>query len=496
MKPRPLFSLNSVRMRLTLWNVAVLALALAGLGIVFIVSFQATIGVAVNQRLSQRAHRDQWLFAHSPSFPLPPARHFSRPPSSGEANSFGELRSRFFDPHGKSVDGLGRPDLIPQSPWEEAGLARALRGEEVYATVQANGQEVRVLSFPLLRGGRLYGAAQVGNSLARIAEDRARMVRTLLTLIPLVLLIAGVGGAFLTDRALRPVRQIAHAAGRIETENLSRRLPVVGHDEFADLADTFNGMLQRLQRGFERQEQAFEQQRRFTADASHELRTPLTIIKANTSLALTGRRTEEEYQRTLRAVDTAADRMNRLVQDLLMLARSDAGQLSYSLHPTALSDILRQAIALLPETERAMVTLDLPSPVPWVQGDADSLVRLFGNLLENAAHYTPADGCITISAKSQESSVVIEVADTGEGIALEHLPYVTERFYRVEAARSRIQGGTGLGLSICRSIVEGHRGELTLESVVGLGTRVRVTLACADEMASLLAYAETETACF
>ncbi|MDQ2799447.1 MAG: HAMP domain-containing protein, partial [Armatimonadota bacterium] len=265
MKPRSVFSLNSVRMRLTLWNVAALALALAGLGIIFILSFQATVGAAVSQRLSQRAHRDQWLFAHPPPFRLPRSRHFSLPPSAGEANSFGELRSRFFDSQGRSIDGFGRPNPSLPSPWEEAGLARALHGEEAYATVKADGQDVRVLSFPLLRGGHLYGAGQVGNSLALIAEDQTRMVRTLWTLIPLVLVIAGVGGAFLTDRALRPVRQIAHAAGKIETENLSRRLPVVGNDEFADLADTFNGMLSRLQRGFERQEEAFEQQRRFTA---------------------------------------------------------------------------------------------------------------------------------------------------------------------------------------------------------------------------------------
>ena len=474
MKPRPLFSLNSVRMRLTLWNVAVLALVLTGLGVVFIASFQANVSAEIDNHLRQRAHRAQRFFAHPPAFHL-------LPPGGPEPSPFGEMRPRLFDPHGKSIDGWGKPNAAPETAWDLAAFPRVLRGEEVYATVQAGSERVRVLSVPLLRANRVAGVAQIGNSLARIAEDRARMIRTLLTLIPLVLLVAGLGGAFLTDRALRPVRRIAQAAGRIETENLSRRLPVVGNDEFADLADTFNGMLSRLQSGFERQEEAFEQQRRFTADASHELRTPLTIIKANTSLALTGRRTEQDYQKTLRAVDTAADRMNRIVQDLLLLARSDAGQFSFSLAPTPLADVLRQATALLPETEHAPVTLALPSPALWVQGDPDSLLRLFGNLLENALRYTPLEGRVTVSAHAQDDRVVVTVADTGEGIAPEHLPHVTERFYRVEAARSRGQGGTGLGLSICRSIVEAHHGDLVIASVAGRGTTVRVILARAAE---------------
>lgn len=186
--------------------------------------------------------------------------------------------------------------------------------------------------------------------------------------------------------------------------------------------------------------------------------------------------------------------MNRIVQDLLLLARSDADQLAYVLQPTPLADVLRQATALLPGTERAPVTRDLPSPAPWVQGDAHSLVRLFGNLLENAAHYTPATGRITVSAENRDAAVVIAVADTGEGIAPEHLPHVTERFYRAEAARSRVQGGTGLGLSICRSIVEAHHGDLTIESVVGQGTTVRVTLARAEEQAEFRAEAALEVA--
>ena len=476
MKPRPLLSLNSVRMRLTLWNVAVLALVLVSLGVVFSLMIQANVNAAVDRRLGQRARRSQRFFAKPPPIVLP------LPPPDTEVNAFGELRPRFFDLQGK-------PMVTDKPPWNLSSLAQSLGGREVFSTVSAGSDDVRLLSMPLRRGGAIIGAVQVGNSLTGIYEDRARMTRTLLTLIPLVLLVAGLGGAFLTDRALRPVRQIALAAGRIETENLSLRLPVMGQDEFADLADTFNGMLSRLQTGFERQEEAFarqeaafEQLRRFTADASHELRTPLTIIKANTSLSLTAPRTEQEYQKTLRAIDSAADRMNRIVQDLLLLARSDADQLAYSLEPVPLAEILAQATAAFSGMDHPPITLDLPTPPLWVQGHADSLIRLFSNLLENAIRYTPPDGRITVSAETRNGTVSIDVTDTGEGIAPEHLPHVTERFYRAEAARSRAHGGTGLGLSICRSIVEAHGGDLTLRSSLGSGTTVCVMLtqACSD----------------
>ena len=478
MKPR--LSFSSVRVRLALWNVGVLAFVLVGLGIIFSVTIEANINAAVDRRLSQKAHHAQQHFFDNPPplFRPPPPPH-----DDAGADSTGEMRPRLFSVQGRSIvppDQSSDPSL--NAPWDASGLNRAERGEEVYETVRAAGGDVRVFSLPILHAGQVVGVVQAGNSMTRIYEDRDRMTRTLVYLIPVVLLIAGIGGAFLTDRALRPVRQIAQTTGRIEAEDLSHRLPVMGDDEFAHLAETINGMLSRLQIGFERQEQAFEQQKRFAADASHELRTPLTIIKANTSLALTERRTEAQYEKTLRAVDAAADRMTRIVQDLLLLARADADQLAYALVPTSLSEVLAQAAAAQPGADSAPVRLDVPDSL-FVLGHADSLVRLFSNLLENAARHTPPNGQIKVTAERAGTQIVIQVADTGVGIAPEHLPHVTERFYRVEAARSRAQGGTGLGLSICRSIAEAHGSSLAITSAAGQGTTVRVALRNADDKA-------------
>jgi len=468
MKPR--LSLSSVRVRLALWNVGVLAFVLVSLGIIFSVTMRANINAAINRRLSEKAHRAQHFLDVLP----PPYRRLPPPPNEDAPDPSGEMRPRLFD-------GQGQPYRTSDTPLDPSGLSRAEAGEEVYTTVRISGATVRVFSLPIRHGEQVVGVAQAGNSLTRIYAERAEMTRTLVYLIPVVLLIAGLGGAFLTDRALRPVRRIATAASQIEAEDLSHRLPVMGDDEFADLAETINGMLSRLQIGFERQEQAFEQQRRFAADASHELRTPLTIIKANTSLALSERRTETEYEKTLRAVDTAADRMTRIVQDLLLLARADAGQIAYPLVPTSLSEVLASAAASLASLDHAPIQVDLPSKPIFVLGHADSLVRLFSNLLENAVRHTPSDGRITVSAERRDGQIAVEVADTGVGIAPEHLPHVTERFYRVEAARSRAQGGTGLGLSICRSIADLHGGSLEIASVPGQGTTVRVLLQAEPE---------------
>ncbi len=471
---RPRLSLSSVRVRLALWNVGVLAFVLVGLGIIFSVTMRANINATINQRLSEKAHHAQQFFLNPPP---PPFRRPPPPPNDSTPDSSGEMHPRLFD-------GRGRPSRPDDTPMDPAGLSRAEAGEEVYTNVRISGASVRVFSLPIRQGGHIVGVAQAGNSLTRIQAEIAEMTRTLVYLIPVVLLIAGLGGMFLTDRALRPVRRIAAAAGQIEAEDLSQRLPVMGDDEFADLAVTINGMLSRLQGSFERQEQAFEQQQRFAADASHELRTPLTIIKANTSLALSERRTETEYEKTLRAVDSAADRMTRIVQDLLLLARADAGQLAYELAPTPLSEVLESAAASLASLGHAPISVDLPTKPIFVRGHPDSLVRLFSNLLENAARHTPGDGQITVSAERWNGQISVEVADTGVGIAPEHLPHVLERFYRVEAARSRAQGGTGLGLSICRSIADLHGGSLEITSRPGQGTTVRVLLQDVEPQAS------------
>ncbi len=497
------FSLRSVRARLALWNVGILALVLVVLGTAFRLRLEYTGTAEVDRTLTTAAH-SMWelkdrppphpenhsgeppLFDGRPMQPppgdtpsLPRFPEEPQPPSPGEG-PFSAYQPRFLDFQGNRL--FAPPDAPREraAPWDQNSFAQSARGQEVLATIQSGAEPLRVFSAPIRRGGTIIGVAQLVSSLAPLRQETGRLTRTLLALIPLALLVAGLGGAFLTDRALRPVRALGLAATQIEASDLSRRLPAAGGDEFAALAETFNGMLSRLEQAFGAMEAAYEQQRRFTADASHELRTPLTVIKANTSLALLSGSTAD-YRRALEAADLGANRTIRLVQDLLLLARADAGQEPPAQEVVSLADILAQATELVQAAQKqshAALRLHLPPAALCLQGDSDALRRLFVNLLENALRHTPPDGAVTVSAQEASPSVLVTVTDTGEGIAPEHMPHLFDRFYRADAARSRAAGGTGLGLAICRSIAEAHSGTITLESKVGVGTLVSVILPC------------------
>jgi signal transduction histidine kinase len=218
--------------------------------------------------------------------------------------------------------------------------------------------------------------------------------------------------------------------------------------------------------------------RQFTADAAHELRTPLAVIRSAAELALRGERSPQYYQDCLEGVVEDADRLARLSNQLLMLAREDAGLNLPPAEYVDLSGLARGAAAdLAPILEERGLTLECSaeneSPV---QGDADGLRRILFNLLDNAAKNTPADGRVRIAVASSGEMVALSVTDTGAGIGIEHLPRLGERFYRAEAARDRDSGGAGLGLAICRAILRRHGSELEIQSEPGAGTQVAFRL--------------------
>lgn len=486
---------GTVRLRMTLWNVAVLALILGIMGGVVRYKVQADLFATVDRTLAERAHEAGRLYALGP-------------PYTGQ-NARTTGRSRVLDPMVAAAEGSligSKPHLLPpmlprvlsrrspggsggppqEEPWDRDAYARSLAGRTVYSTVLEPGSPagrlypVRILSMPIERRGQVDGVVQLAYPLDGVLREIDALTSTLLALVPFGLLAAGLGGAFLTGRALRPVGEIAGTAARLGANDLSERLPVAGEDEFSELSSSINAMLERL-------EEAFDRQRRFTADASHELRTPLSIILANTGLALEHPWPEARYCEFLTAIDTAAGRQSRIVEELLFLARADAGRLARDVGPVCLIEVLEEAgefaqrrgptpgVAVA-QPERPCIRLEPIDPALMVSGSGSELTRLFTNLLENAARHTPPEGMVTVSATVDAGSVTVMVVDTGEGIAPEHLPHLGERFYRVDTARSAATGGNGLGLAICRSIVEAHGGRMTIESKVGAGTVVRVRL--------------------
>jgi two-component system OmpR family sensor kinase len=482
-------SLKSVRARLVLWNFWVLALVLIVLGCILRTTVDYSVSTGVDKTLAVFADKIAQTCQQSGLLgPLVEA-----PNSSAHTRHLFILDN--FHAYGiRIVDNYDRPMLLSTDngtpgtanntlPIDNAGISTALGGHESWTTVDDHGTPVRLYSLPLQYENRIVGAIQVGKSMTEALDEMKNVDQRLLELLPIALLVVGISGAFLTTRALHPVRDISMAANHIEAESLSGRLPVIGHDEFAELATTINGMLSRLEDAFQKLERAYEQQRRFAADASHELRTPLTVIKANTSLALSQQEISGEIHAAMMAIDRSADRTSRIVQDLLLLARSDAGQLSVCLQPTDIDTVLNQALDMSQTLNSAPIVLEekgeLGNGTIKALGDRESLVRLFTNLFTNAIRHTPETGKVAVSVQREGSSIRVTVKDSGEGIDPQHLPHVTERFYRADKARSRKMGGTGLGLAICKSIVESHHGDLDIESTVGVGTTVYVTLPAA-----------------
>jgi len=360
------------------------------------------------------------------------------------------------------------------SPWDAVGYKRAAQGKEGLGDVESGGAQLRILSLPLMESDKIIGVVQIAAPLAQLHRDLAGLTHSLLLVLPPALLIAMIAGIFLTERALRPVKELTRAAAGIRPDQLSRRLPVSGTDEFDELASTFNGALQRVESAFLDRERAIAQLRRFTADASHELRTPLTTIKTNTGVALENREPSEEHIHALSQIDRAADRMTALVQDLLLLARSDAGQLSLDLSVLSLSDVLQDAIDSLPRTPHAPIELHKPDTGVMVCGDFEHLRRLFLNVLQNATRHTPPEGRISVDITQKNGKALVRIEDNGCGIPPEHLPNIGQPFYRADAGRNRKHGGAGLGLAICQSIAAAHGASLRVESEFGKGTAVVV----------------------
>ncbi len=376
------------------------------------------------------------------------------------------------------LDPRGRPDprLAPRAgerlPLSTAALRNAARGEETFETITLPGARapVRLLTLPLMSDGRLDRLVQVAASLDVVEAARRRFLLILAGLAPIALAGAAGGGWWLAGRALAPVDRIAEAARRITAEDLSRRIDAPGTaDEIGRLVAVLNDMLARL-------DAAFATARHFSADAAHELRTPLTILKGEIEVALAAAPTPDETHGVLASCLEEVDRLIALVESLLFLARADAGVAETPrdrVDVAALLDDARPALQAL--ADRAGVVFDLDAARGIVvRGSAPQLLRVVLNLADNAIKYTPRGGRVDLRLRADGDRAVLELADTGPGIAPEDQRHVFERFYRGDPAHER--GGAGLGLALVRSIVRLHGGDIGLDSRPGTGSRFVVTL--------------------
>jgi signal transduction histidine kinase len=482
---------RSIRFRLSLWFVIVLALIMAGFsGFVYYSQAQSTYNRA-EDRLNLRMRELDLLIRRSPLHEegdldrVPVAAITSDKPlqsnevlvasgvSGGSLTSWGPITSPVIS------------QLVSLAPRWESG--------RVYPVdLETNTGKVERYIFsasPIFYEGHQLGWITLGQPV----DPEGLLRRLLVTLVIAglsTLVLALLGGFWLASRALKPVQGITRTAREIGGSDLSSRLAVTTRDEIGELAETFNQMLERL-------EAAFNRQKQFTADASHELRTPLTIIGLEASRALSGKRSSEDYQRTLETIQSENEFMTRLVGQLLTLARMDSGNAQLRLESLDLSSLVLEVIErMAPIAAQKNVHLQAGElPELPLEGDRQYLLQMIGNLVENAIKYTSGieGGRVLVETEAVtlngKAGAHLCVSDNGPGIDHEHLPHIFDRFFRADQARShnveddtpgREIDGVGLGLSIVNWIVQMHRGEITAASEPGEGTRVLVTLPAAS----------------
>jgi len=359
--------------------------------------------------------------------------------------------------------GIDSPEEIRRIVRSNAAVWSQRRSEE--------GVPYLIRAGVLVDEGKQYFLA-IGRSLEENEITLAAFTRNYFTIMPSFLLLSILLGWFLTARALKPVNDLAEAAHRISGSSLDVRIPNRGaNDEIDRLIDSFNRMMERI-------EQSFQQLRQFTTDASHELRTPLTAIRGQLEVALFTAKTEEQYREAILNAMQDVERLSAIVKSLLLLSQAESGQLALQLAEQDLSpavlDIVEQ-FQIPADEAKVRLTADVP-PQCMAQVDIVQFDRLLANLLSNAVKYTPPGGRVTVSLREDGDSVELRVADTGQGIPKEALPYIFDRFYRVKRDEPSASRGLGLGLSFVAWIAKAHSGSVEVESELGKGTTFIVRL--------------------
>lgn len=389
-----------------------------------------------------------------------------------ELDTLGEL-FQVFGPQGELMaqsEGLARHHVSRQPPPDTgSGILSGSAGPPWFR-IRVAAQRIYVNGQPII--------IEVADPEGKYQGALDEFYSVLFVALPIVLVIAALGGYWLSGRALGPVDQIIDEAQAIDPANLAARLSVpTSGDELQRLSETLNQMLSRVERSVLRV-------RRFTADASHELRAPMTLIYTAAQFALRRDRSADELKDALRRILREAKRCTELINQLLLLARSDAGSSRMELVSTDLAALIAEVVSevnMLAADKGLNVSTNLPGRTLLAAVEEHSFRRMLLILLDNAIKYTPAGGSATIDLIDNASGPAISVADTGAGISPAELPFIFDRFWRADKVRSREAGGIGLGLAIAREIAQVHGAELTVESSVGHGSTFTVRLPQTEE---------------
>ena len=462
--------IESVRSRLTLFYVSVLAAALIVVGgLIYVL-----LARSLYSRIDDNLHAVVQITTTSLTNDLAEGQDFADAARSTAAElSSTQQMLAIYDGTGRLLAEGARDDdlaiMLPaldRVPTQEAMLLTVFEAEDDDDDDRHRLAVRRVNISPF---GAKY-VVVVGSSLEPIDEELASLRAILAYVVPIALALAGIGGWFLARQSLAPVAAMAERARKIGVENLSGRLPVANpRDELGQLAETFNDLLGRL-------EASLTQQRQFMAEASHELRTPVATSRTAASVALQQpHRDENEYRETLAIVEQQTVRLSRVVDDMFTLARADAGNYPVRRTPMYLDEVVDdvvRAARVLAATKEVAIDLATTRSATFT-GDEDLVRRLVVNLLDNAVRHGPAGSTVKIDLQRAPEGYVISITDQGPGIPAEIQERIFERFYRGDTARARGErpdGGAGLGLALARWIANVHDGDVTLESSSAAGT--------------------------
>ena len=474
----------SVRLRLTIWYVALLLLCLLAAVASVALETERAAYASLDTTLSRDAYRVAASLTLSPAIHLGPGV----PDSLALQTPFASLWIRVLDARGRVAILRGLP-----APWlASREIATAAPGPASEISIPGPGEDraLRIFVLPVALRGTRVGTIQMIADLQQLNAIRNQLLHTMGVAILPILLVTLLGGLFLADRALRPVDRIALLAGQIGASDLHRRIGAElrgrrqrarPRDELERLADTFDAMLARL-------EEASLRQRQLTADAAHELCTPIATIASNAEITLSRTRSAREYQEAVGHMLEESRHMARLVDDLLLLARADGGRLPLQRELVEIDEVCRQAArALAPLAAARQVSLhSVPAACAvLVLGDELHLSQVVRNLVDNAIRHTPPGGTVAIrvaedaGGTAAPGTVRVWVSDTGPGVPPEERERIFERFHRLTASTPSSDPGdrgSGLGLAICKAIVVAHGGQIRADEGDGGGALFVVTM--------------------
>lgn len=463
---------KSIRSKLTFWFVLIFAVIVLIADLYLYRSFESSLMGSIDDALYTIAEEVEHTILKAP--PTVWRKEIKNVKDEFITYRFFIQIIEFTGPHRENMRVITKSEVLSESVMANlpADTWTPLSDTPGYRTIgyeSVSPTPIRLILFPVISEGSAAYIVQVGTSLKKTEQALDKLLAILCISGPIILLLCSVGGYLILTRAIKPVKEVVHTAKKITAQDLSLRIDLQDKgDEIGELVATFNRMIERLER-------SVEQIRQFSADVSHELRTPLTIIRGEIETTLRKERSGQDYKNALQSVYEETRKLEKMIDNLLFLSQIESRESCPQVNVPVFEVLLGAIQIFKPVADQKGIRIGIKKiDALQVKGDETLLKRLFSNLIDNAVKYTPAGGSITISLEEREKQALFTIEDTGIGIPQDSLPFLFNRFYRVDPARSPETTGSGLGLSIVRSIVNIHRAVIDIRSKPRHGTTVSV----------------------